>query len=87
MAAEDFHARVARLQEHLLAPTADDYLARVERHLAEGGEFARSRARHSLHLAMLARERESQLRFLLRGEPELETRGTRDPSRSKLAIG
>jgi hypothetical protein len=65
MAVDDFDARVARLQEHLLAPTADDYLARVERHLAEGGEFARSRARHSLHLAMLARERESQLRFLL----------------------
>jgi hypothetical protein len=65
MAVDDFDARVARLQEHLLAPTADDYLARVERHLAEGGESARSRARHSLHLAMLARERESQLRFLL----------------------
>jgi hypothetical protein len=65
MAAEDVDTRVARLQERLLAPTADDYLARVERNLAEGEEFARSRARHSLHLAMLARERESQLRFLL----------------------
>ena len=67
MAADDFDARVARLQQHLLAPTADDYLDRVERELAEGGELARSRARHSLHLAMVARERESQLRCLLDG--------------------
>lgn len=67
MAADDLDARIARLQEHLLAPTAEDYLARAEQHLAEGGEPARSSARHSLHLAMLARERESQLRFLLDG--------------------
>ena len=67
MAADDLDARVTRLQEHLLAPTAEDYLARAEQHLAEPGELARSRARHSLHLAMLARERESQLRLLLDG--------------------
>jgi hypothetical protein len=67
MATDDLDARVARLQEHLLAPTAEDYLARAEQHLAEGGELARGRARHSVHLAMLARERESHLRFLLDG--------------------
>jgi len=67
MAADDLDARVARLQERLLAPTAEDYLARAEQHLAKGGEPARSSARRSLHLAMLARERESQLRFLLAG--------------------
>ena len=67
MTADDFGVRVARLQAHLLAPTPDDYLARAERELAEGGALATSRARHTLHLAMLARERESQLRFLLDG--------------------
>jgi len=67
MAADDLDVRVARLQEDLLAPTAEDYLARAEQHLAEDGELARRRARHSLHLAMLARERESQLRLLLDG--------------------
>jgi len=74
MAAEDVDTRVARLQERLLAPTADDYLARVERNLAEGEEFARSRARHSLHLAMLARERPDAL--LVINDPLFTSRNT-----------
>ena len=65
MTADDFDLCVARLQDHLLAPAPNDYLARAERQLAEGGAVAKRRARHSVHLAMLARERESQLRFLL----------------------
>ena len=59
MTADEFDDRVARLEEHLLAPTAEDHLRQAEEWLARGDETA---ARHSVWLAKLARaceERES----------------------------
>ena len=55
MPSQEFDARVARLEEHLVPRTAEEHLRRAEEQLARGDELL---ARHSLMLAKIVRERE-----------------------------
>ena len=66
MNADEFEDRVARLEEHLLEPTAEDHLRQAEEWLARANDPTANRdvcetaARHSVMLAKLARRLEER---------------------------